>query len=188
MENYKIISRCRDDKLGGGVSILIHDTVNLVNQIVMPFNDSFECIAVRLLYKKKVFSISEVYRPPNSDDKLFISSLNDLMKEVRTDPLNFVCGDFNYDLLKDEAHSASRSYFSHMLDNEYIPYILKPTRVTHTSSTLIDKIYVKSRTLMSNLSYVLLDGISDHYPCLVSHSLFNKKPSKEKVCLWRRGR
>ena len=58
-----------------------------------------------------------------------------------------------------------------MLDENYVPLINKPTRVTHTTGTLIDNVYVRSNSLKKNYSYVIIDGMSDHYPCMVSYLL-----------------
>ena len=55
-----------------------------------------------------------------------------------------------------------------LLESEFAPAILKPTCVTYTTSSLIDNIFVKSRRLSKHYSYVLLEAMSDHYPCLLS--------------------
>ena len=66
-------------------------------------------------------------------------------------------GDFNIDLLK--KHPAWESTFTlfglHQLIN-------KPTRVTPTSSTLIDHIYATNPSIVSNVDVPAI-GISDHY-------------------------
>ena len=62
-----------------------------------------------------------------------------------------------------------------MFDNNYVPYILKPTRVTHVSSTLIDNIFVKVQNLSRSWSYIVTDPMSDHYPCFLSYSMTDVK-------------
>ena len=44
--------------------------------------------------------------------------------------------------------------------------IYQPTRVTHSSVTLIGNIYINSQ--LTFYSYILPDDLSDHFPCLVS--------------------
>ena len=63
------------------------------------------------------------------------------------------------------------------MDNLFVPYISTPTRVTHRSSTLIDNIYLQTKSeLNKNFSYVIVDGMSDHYPCFVSYEVSKSKP------------
>ena len=119
--------------------------------------------------------VAEFYRPPNTDNVIFQQSLTELTRniDILKPDFSFICADQNYDLLKSHVHSPTRDYFNQMLNYHYIPYILKPTRVTHRSSTLIDNIYVKSKSvkLHENLIYIITDGMSDHYPCICSHVL-----------------
>ena len=75
MENYKIISRCREGRSGGGVMLLIHDSIKNVNAVDVPFNSNFEGVAVRAKYQGEGMFLAEFYRPPNSDDNIFIQSL-----------------------------------------------------------------------------------------------------------------
>ena len=71
----------------------------------------------------------------------------------------FVCTDQNFDLLKSASHSHTRHFLSTMLDDGYVPYILKLTRITHSTSSLIDNAYLKCDKLssISNYSYVITD-------------------------------
>ena len=52
------------------------------------------------------------------------------------------------------------------MENNIIPSIYKPTRVTHTSATLIDNIYVDSDLCKSLKSHIITTDISDHFMCL----------------------
>ena len=85
--------------------------------------------------------------------------------------LSCICGDFNYDLIKTHHHVPTQDFFAEMLNNGYAPFVNKPTRVMYTSSTLIDNIFIKASKMMQSLSYVIVDGMSDHFPCLVSYCL-----------------
>ena len=48
-----------------------------------------------------------------------------------------------------------------------VPTISRPTRVVHTSATLIDNIYVKTKFVDSYFSGILTADISDHFPIFV---------------------
>ena len=40
--------------------------------------------------------------------------------------------------------------------------------MTHSSATLIDNIYVRKKGVTNIKGSVLLDDVSDHYPCIIS--------------------
>ena len=74
--------------------------------------------------------------------------------------------DQNIDFLND--NSNTRELINLNTSFGFVPTIVKPTRVTHNSSTLIDNLYVSSNCINVALGYVLNEDISDHYPCIVS--------------------
>ena len=138
-----------------------------------PFEDNFESVTVEMTFKGVRFLVSEIYRPPNSNDLKFMENLDVVLSLGRKFKFSYVCGDFNYDLIKTHLHKQTEHFQSTMLDSGFAPYILKPTRVTHVSNSLIDNIFVRSNNSLSrSLSYVIMDGMSDHYPCLLSYQMF----------------
>ena len=46
VENYRLFHKFRADRTGGGVSILLHDSVMFRKLIDVPLNGSFECCAM----------------------------------------------------------------------------------------------------------------------------------------------
>ena len=54
---------------------------------------------------------------------------------------------------------------------------LFPTRITNTTATLINNIYLSEQLATKYLSFILDCDISDHLPCL---TVFNKKHKKVK--------
>ena len=181
LENYVAIHKTRCEKMGGGVSLFVHDRVKLIREInTGPFNDSFESVSAVLTLYGHPFLVSEIYRPPNSSDSDFMSGLKGIVANGLKYSTSFICGDFNYDLIKSSSHVQTRDFLSYMIDNAYVPYILKPTRTTYSSSTLIDNIFVKNRNVRSSLSYILVEGMSDHFPCFVSYQLVQDRIKKDK--------
>ena len=57
------------------------------------------------------------------------------------------------------------------------PNILRPTRITNTTATLIDNIYLSEQLATKYLSFILDCDISDNLPCL---TVFNKQHKKGK--------
>ena len=189
VENYQILHRCRTSRCGGGTSLLIHDSVKLQSIVDTPFNEFFESIAATVTYRGHSIFVAEFYRPPNnSNDRAVKDCLSELLMKSKNFDLCFLCTDQNYDLIKTDSHKQTREFFAFLVDNNCIPYILKPTRVTHVSSTLIDNIYVKSKSkrLRRNVSYIITDSMSDHYPCLLAYSLANCKPNLDDLYIEKR--
>ena len=180
IENYQTFHRCRKDKAGGGTTLLVHDSLQ-AELLTSPFIENFESVSALIFFKSKKIVVSEIYRPPNSDNHDFTVNLMHMLESKTKSDYKFICGDFNYDLIKISQHWATADFYSCMLDHEYVAMMLKPTRVTHSTSTLMDNIFVQSKKLMSNASYVLVDGMSDHYPCVVSYNITGVKSDQETV-------
>ena len=112
-----------------------------------------------------------------------MEALNTLLETSRKAKAEmcFIASDQNYDLLKLELHKPTREFLAAMYEENYVPMILKPTRSTHRSSTLIDNIYVQARNLQQNCSFVMVDGMSDHFPSLLNCAINAKKNNKKIV-------
>ena len=186
IENYKATHSCRSSKPGGGISIYLHDRVRLVEVMNRVCTDSFESLTLRAKYKGHPFTIFEVYRPPNSDNADFQNHLSHLTEHTRKAELHFLCGDFNYDLMKTAAHKHTGNFLLFMLDNEFVPYVLKPTRITHQTSTLIDNIFVRTKRIRCSHCYLITDSMSDHYPCILSYNLATQSCKSDDTVIEKR--
>ena len=97
------------------------------------------------------------------------------MKSIKT---IFVCGDFNIDFLKHETHYNTKQFPDTMYSLGLYPLIDKPTRITDSLTTIIDKIFTNE--LRFNLtSGITFNDISDHLPvfalCEYNISWYNVK-------------
>ena len=112
-------------------------------------------------------------------------NLNSVLNQISTDPSLKACqliisGDFNIDLLKLSTHPDISKYFDLLLENSLFPVISKPTRISHSSTTLIDDILVKDLNSNSK-SGIFLDSLSDHCPTyfLLGNSALNNSKAKK---------
>ena len=64
-----------------------------------------------------------------------------------------------------------------MIENEQLPCITRPTRLTHHSATLIDKVLVSKELYPLQHSSIVISDISDHLPCL---TVFENIKGKDK--------
>ena len=53
----------------------------------------------------------------------------------------FLLGDFNVNLLNYNEHNQTNEFLDSLASNSFIPLILRPTRITSHSNTLIDNIF-----------------------------------------------
>jgi len=86
-------------------------------------------------------------------------------------------GDVNMDLLKFGTHDKTNDYVDGIFSHGYIPVILKPTRLTNTSATLIDHIY-SSNTRSESTSGIILTDVADHFGIFYIKTDHSKNPLK----------
>ena len=72
-------------------------------------------------------------------------------------------GDFNIDLLKSEENRHVNDFLNQMFSSSFYPLIPRPTRVTKSSATLTDNIYV-NYVEENYKSGLLFSDLSDHLP------------------------
>ena len=87
--------------------------------------------------------------------------------------------DHNLDLLKSHLHNNTQEFINMNYDSDLFPVITKPTRITHTSATLIDNIFLDSLLTGSITNRIIIDDISDHLPTVtilenINHSVKKK--------------
>ena len=78
----------------------------------------------------------------------------------------------NIDLLKYGINNKTNIYLDSVMSNGFIPMITKPTRKTHSTSTLIDHIHSNFKCINS-LSGIVITDVADHYG--VFHAIPTKK-------------
>ena len=158
-------------KRGGGVSIFVKESyhVKIVDNVTCNTN-IIESLFLQLTREKQKLYVGTIYKPPQVNRELFLETFSGLFDEFsrnRRDPV-YLCGDFNFDLLSDESLD-----FLTMLNSFFlIPVISKPTRITDTTMSLIDNIFIDTPSVC--ISGILCCDISDHLPifCL-SKNLFS---------------
>ena len=74
-----------------------------------------------------------------------------------------LCGDYNMNLLNIDTNHHTNDFLNLMSTFLFHPLILSPTRITISSSTLIDNIFTNSLGF-KNYSGILMTDVSDHLP------------------------
>ena len=85
--------------------------------------------------------------------------------------------DQNFDFLKIEINNNTSELLNTYLSSSIIPTINKPTRVTHSTATLIDNILVKYKPNLDIYSGIIISDLSDHMPVFCFMNYHNDKHS-----------
>ena len=182
---HNIELNLRNSAKGGGVGIYMKQ--NLSYKILPQFSYHVERILETLFVEimlpdKKKFVIGSLYRPGTKYPGLtftdqfaqFSDMLSNLLSQLNDYSNNVsIYGDFNLDLLKATENKFINEYINNIFSNGYLQIVLKPTRLTTHSATLIDHIITNCKSTNHN-SYILCDQISDHFPII--HLLETAKP------------
>ena len=108
--------------------------------------------------------IGVIYRPPNTDFDIFHTNFSNILTSIDLEKRpTYLLGDFNIDLLKHGSDSRAQLFLNNLLSNGFYPRIDKPTRLTNTTATLIDNIFVNVHS-DDIVSGPWLTDISDHLP------------------------
>jgi exonuclease III len=169
--NYDIISQHRKTRSQGGVAILIGTHIRYQErQDLNVFDEGkFESVFVEIPTKNRTnYVIGEIYRVPGTNENEFLENYESIITKIRRESKKIIVGtDQNLDYLKINVHGNTKKLFELNMLNQLIPTITKPTRITHSTATLIDNIYVDAESFTSAHSYVITTDISDHFMCLV---------------------
>ena len=77
-------------------------------------------------------------------------------------------GDFNLNLMNYQSHSVTGEFLDALYSNMFFPLVMRPTRITCHSATLIDNIFV-NQFFDRSRSGLFFTDISDHLPIFSIH-------------------
>lgn len=115
-----------------------------------------------------LFSVVAVYRLPSTIVLQFIEELDILVSQIDNNRICIFTGDININILDLNDNIANR-YLNILAKNGFYSCINKATRVTTTSKTAIDHVFVRKpfRHCLSLTPTILQCDITDHYAVLL---------------------
>ena len=176
LPGYTFFHEDRKNKRGGGVGIFIEDGLTDNAHVASDkffYEEIFEGLAVKLpnvgSRPNTSLIILTLYRQPNDNNtNQFLELLEEWLCQFDKKSNELVItGDMNLDLLKYESHAATSNYLDLMASHGLLPGITRPTRIKHSSATLIDHLFTKQTDLTSGILVSELagsHGYTDHYP------------------------
>jgi exonuclease III len=162
IHKYKLDANyCRKNLKQGGLCIYVCESIKFtdINLLKHTKEQDIEIVAIQLNIQKRKVIIICVYRAPCGNFELFVNKLEIVLNSLHKHNSEFIiCGDININYFE-------CSNKENQLDNLLGTYNLTdtvsfPTRITNTSVTLIDNIFIDNRR-----SYTLQpcpNGLLDH--------------------------
>ena len=149
--------------------------------------NSIECESMWIEIKNnrsKNIVIASIYRHPHNNFNEFFQYLeNCVIKVVKENKELYICGDFNFDLVKIDSDYNTQHFFNLLCSYGFLPHILQPTRVTENTATVIDNIF--SNNIKDNISCGnILLTLSEHFSQFLS--VKREKIDLKKVNIYQR--
>ena len=180
LPGYSFVEKHRTATMGGGVALYIKEgfSYKIRDDLSIFHEGQFESVFVEIDLNTSVkkLILGEIYRVPNSNQRDFIDKYNSIITKIGKEDI-IIGTDQNLDLIKSGTDSIIQDFLNINYSNGIIPLITKPTRITHTSATLIDNIYTNVSNFTSIKSGIISADISDHLPVF---AFLNKIPGRRE--------
>ena len=134
----------------GGVALYINSSLKFTERIDLKSSSKhFESVwtEIKSTNSKNVLCAS-IYRHPHNDT-ISLSSFFEyfektLLKIIPENKDVYICGDFNFDLLKINSCSKIKKFYELLHSFGLLPQITIPTRTTDNTATIIDNIFTNN--------------------------------------------
>lgn len=174
---YQFVCTNRKSKTKGGVGIYVNNKhqFKIRNDLSTFIEGEYETIFIEINSKTHKAIIGEIYRIPNTPTELSLYRYEDtITKLLKNKTHDIIIGtDQNFDYLKINDHKPTSDLFDHFISNGLVPVITKPTRITHSTASLIDNIYIKLNDTHVT-SGILTTKLSDHLPIFAFYGKTNR--------------
>ena len=155
----------------GGVAMYIAHSFTYKERfdLCIHIEGEFESIAVEITDKlqKQNTVVAEVYRIPNTNESLSIQRYEEMVANICGNTNQVILGsDMNFDYTKVGEHKNTSDLLNVFFSQGLLPTVSRPTRITHTSATVINNVYMKCAGYRNVNSRIIVSDISDHYAIL----------------------
>lgn len=169
ISNYDLLRCDSESRHTGGVAIYIK--INCQYKIEQLYSSPGEIwwLVVRISFGNKTFLICAVYKSPRASNRLFCDKMEELVTELSEENVDFLlAGDININWLA--VNDTYRREMERLVQENGAKQIVDfPTRITETSSTLIDYLITNSRIVAVKSVPTL--NISDHETLLIEMAI-----------------
>lgn len=150
---YVFYRQDRGSGRGGGVGIYVSKNINskIIDDVNIIPTTNLESIWIKLTLKNKTLAVGNIYRPPRGNVNMAIDQLDHALSTILPTTDDIICvGDLNVNLMNLD-NPISRTFESY----SFTQLITEPTRVTNTTSSLLDPIFISDSSLV-NQSHIYI--------------------------------
>lgn len=165
---YPINNKC------GGIVILIKKSISyrFINNLESDNNAEIDTVIVEVnTTKSESLFILGIYKHPSCNIKTFTNYLIKQLSRIHTSKNIILAGDMNIDLVKYNSNVHIKNYVDKLKSLGVYQVITAPTRITKTTKTLIDHIYLRFNKEIRFESGIFLTAISDHLGTFIKINL-----------------
>ena len=143
-----MIENHRQNSKGGGIAILVRNNIPYKRRkdLEQYIENELETVYIEITCKNgKPVVIGSLYRAPNTSEKKLHNHCCETIQKIKSkrNKKELILGmDHNIDLLKSSTHTPTQEFLNMFLTNGVNPTITRPSRITNTSATLIDNIFI----------------------------------------------
>jgi len=178
IEGYQLVCKNRSTRSKGGVAIYVNNKhhFSLRDDLSTFVEGEYESIFIEITSTPNNAIIGEIYRIPNTPARLSVNRFEDtIAKLINYNSHDIIIGsDMNFDFIKMNEHKHTADLFENFISSGLIPVITRPTRITHSTASVIDNIYIKLHQTHIK-SGIITTKISDHLPIFAFYGKISKK-------------
>lgn len=165
IEGYEMIALNNQSNKGGLALYIKNNFTATIRPQQSVIRDGIETLFADITTPNDgIITVGVVYRRSiNIRIRDFSLALDEIITSLNARNKCYIMGDFNIDLLRNNANPDVELFLNTMISKNFYPTIRRPTRVTSNSRTLIDNIFV-NRIDHIDKSGVIITDISDHFP------------------------
>ena len=166
LDGYDFVHTPTFNRCGGaGFYVKSAYDFEIKKKLSKSIRDLTETIFIEIKRKgQKNIVLGCIYRHHCTITSFMNNYFSDMLTELSKQPnkISILMGDFNVDLAKYNSHTETGEFYDLLSSHAFRPLILQPTRVTSSSATLIDNIFINDMSCHSNGGNIT-SSVSDHY-------------------------
>lgn len=166
----------------GGIALLVKKEIkfNHITNLEISIKN-IENIVIEIFIDKCKYLISGIYKHPGIKTKELLNYLKWQLDNISSNYTYILAGDINIDYKSYSSNVEVLNYFNKLRSNSVYQLIDVPTRITKTSNTIIDHIYMKVPILTEIKTGILTHIISDHLSTFIKiNTHINEMKSKNR--------
>lgn len=181
IKNYNVYRTNSESKRTGGVVMYVRKDISVKSVDRLSVESNFWLLALTVTINDWNGIVACVYRSPSCRGEQENMFINDFIKwcDDRIDETDniVICGDFNINWLKDSA--AKKKLCEGLNDLNLLQIVKQPTRITESSTTLIDFCITNDKSFAVDIRSDL--NISDHETFIIKSNKIIKRHVTEKI-------